>query len=279
MNDQVIFLYVLQAILGVVGLLMAYMVLKYLNRKALGMQTINDQMIKDKIYTSLLHWIVNIITGIIVIYKSNKLNHNLAVFIILMNAFVVIASVWQMSILLVIRYMSVFYQNFKNVLNNADNCLIIRIARSFVGFTALISVISMDVEDTIGYHLLTGNESNDDLSPFKPLTFAFFICLIILFLTQYKIEKFKKSMDSKAPFEQMKISTNRIEIGVLCISILIVLFMSLWKTDSINKLLKKILIVQFINANVIPIIFIFRNENMYSYFKRNSMMKLLCFKM
>ena len=86
-------------------------------------------------------------------------------------------------------------------------------------------------------------------------------------------------MDSQAPFEQMKISTHRIEIGVLTISILIALFMSLWKTDSINKLLKKILIVQFINANVIPIIFIVRNESMYSYFKRNSIMKLLCFKM
>ena len=86
-------------------------------------------------------------------------------------------------------------------------------------------------------------------------------------------------MDSQAQFDQMKISTNRIEIGLLCISILIVLFMSLWKTYSINKLLKKILIVQFINANVIPIIFIVRNESMYSYFKRNSIMKLLCFKM
>ena len=258
---------------------MAYTVLKYLNHKALGILTIKDQMIKDKIYTSLVHWIVNIITGIIVIYKSNPLNHNLALFIILMNAFVVIASVWQMSILLVIRYMSVFYQNFKNVMNNADDCLIVRITRSFVGFTALITVISMNVEDTIGYHLLTGNESNDDLSHFKPLTFAFFICLIILILTQYKIEKFKKSVDSQAQFDQMKISKNRIEIGVLCISILIVLFMSLWKTYSINKLLKKILIVQFINANVIPIIFIVRNENMYSYFKRNSIMKFLCFKM
>ena len=194
-----------------------------------------------------------------------------------MNAFVLIASVWQMSILLVIRYMSVFYRNFKNVMNNADDCLIVRITRSFVGFTALISVISMDVEDTIGYHLLTGNESNDDLSLFKPLTFAFLICLIILILTQYKIEKFKKSVDSQAQFDQMETSTNRIEIGVLCISILIVLFMALWKTDSVNEilLLKKILIVQFINTNVIPIIFIVRNENMCSYFKCN-IMKLLC---
>ena len=262
---------------GVIGILMAYMVLKYLNHKALGMQTINDQMIKDKIYTTLLYWIVNIITEIIVNYKSNPLNYNLALFIMLMNAFAIIASVWQMSILLVIRYMSVFYQK---LMNNVDECLIIRITRSFVGFTALISAIGIDFENLHGYEILTGEESKDDnLFPVKPIMFSLFICLLILILTQYQIEKFKKSVDSQAQFDQMKISTNRIEIGLLCISILIVLFMSLWKTYSINKLLKKILIVQFINANVIPIIFIVRNENMYSYFKRNSIMKLLCFKM
>ena len=256
---------------------MAYMVLKYLNHKALGMQTINDQMIKDKIYTSSLFWVVNIITEIFVNYKANPLNHNLALFIALMNAFVVIASVWQMSVLLVIRYMSVFYQN---VMNNVDDCLIIRITRSFVGLTALISAIAMDFENIHGFQILTGEESKDDnLFPVKPMILALFICLIILILTQYQIEKFKKSVDSQAQFDQMETSTNRIEICVLCISILIVLFTALLKTDSFDEILKKMLIVQFINTNVIPIIFIVRNENMYSYFKRNGMMKLLCFKM
>ena len=265
----------LQAISGVIGLLMAYMVLKYLNHKALGMQTINDQMIQDKIYTSSLYWFVNITTEIIFNYKANPLNHNLALFITLINAFVVIASVWQMSVLLVIRYMSVFYQN---VMNNVDDCLIIKITRSFVGLTALISAIAMEFENIHGYQLLTGKESKDDsLFPVKPMIFSLFICLIILILTQYQIEKFKKSVDSQAQFDQMETSTNRIEIGVLCISILIVLFMASWKTDSVNEilLLKKILIVQFINTNVIPIIFIVRNENMCSYFKCN-IMKLLC---
>ena len=153
MNKQVIFLYVLQAMSGVIGLFMAYMVLKYLNHKALGMQTINDQMIKDKIYTSLLYWIVNIITEIIVNYKSNPLNYNLALFIMLMNAFAIIASVWQMSIFLVIRYMSVFYQK---LINNVDDCLIIRITRSFVRLTALISAIGIDFENLHGYEILTG---------------------------------------------------------------------------------------------------------------------------
>ena len=123
---------------------------------------------------------------------------------------------------------------------------------------------------------MTGKDSNDDnLFPGKPVIFAAFICLIILILTQYQIEKFKKSVDSQAQFDQMETSTNRIEICVLCISILIVLFTALLKTDSFDKILKKMLIVQFINTNVIPIIFIVRNENMCSYFKCN-IMKLLC---
>ena len=74
MNNQVIFL--LQAISGVIGFLMAYTVLKYLNHKALGMQTINDQMIKDKIYISVLSWIDLLITEVIGEYKSQLLNHS-----------------------------------------------------------------------------------------------------------------------------------------------------------------------------------------------------------
>ena len=90
-----IFLYVLQAILGVIGLIMAYMVLKYLNHKALGMQTINDQMIKDNIYMSLLFWICIIIIEFIAEYKSNPLNHNEALFITLLKFIVGMAAVWQ----------------------------------------------------------------------------------------------------------------------------------------------------------------------------------------
>ena len=292
MNNEVIFLYVLQAILGVIGLIMAYMVLKYLNHKALGMQTINDQMIKDKIYISLLYWICMIIIEFIAEYKSNPLNHNEALFITLLKAIVEMASVWQMSIILMMRYMSVFYQN---VMSNVDDCLVVRITRSFVGFTAMMSAIMINFENIYVYRLLTGKESNDDnLTPAKPVVFAIFICLIILILTQYQIEKFKKTVDSQAQFDQLEASegnqefdcnykitnTNRIEIGVLGISVLVILFMSLWNadTDSYVKSLKHILTVQFITTNVVPIIFIVRNEKMYSIFKCN-IRKLLCCKM
>ena len=296
MNNEVIFLYALQAIMGLMGLLMAYMVLKYLNHKALGMQTINDQMIKDLIYISLLFWIDTIITEFIAEYKSNLLNHDVALFIIVLNVMVGIAAVWQMSMILIMRYMSVFYHV---VMNNVDDRLVTRVTRSFVGFTAIMSAMMINFENTFVYQFLTGGkESNDfNLLPVKPMILAVAICLIILILTQYKIEMFKKSVESQAAqFDQLEActskegnqdefyckynikNTHRIEITVLSITFLELVFMSLWETDSTDKLLLKILIVQFINTNVIPILFIVRNENMYTIFKYN-IRKLLCCKM
>ena len=290
MNNEVIFLYALQAIMGLMGLLMAYMVLKYLNHKALGMQTINDQMIKDLIYISLLFWIDTIITEFIAEYKANPLNHNVALFIILLNAMGVSAGIWQMSVILMMRYLSVFYQN---VLNNVDDCVVVRVTRSFVGFTAIMSAIMVDFENTYGYQLLTGGKDSDyDNLAAIPILFAVFICLIILILTQYHIENFKKIVDSQTRFDQLEeastgnqefgctkyniTNTYRIEIGVLSITVLVVLFMPLWKSDSAGKLLAKTLIVQFISTNAIPIMFIVRNENMYSYFKCKIMKLLGC---
>ena len=285
MNDEVIFLYAFQAIFGVMGLLMAYMVLKYLNHKALGMQTINDRMIKDLIYLSLLFWFDTTITEFIEEYKVNPLNHKVVLLILFLNAMTVSAGIWQMSVILMMRYMSVFYQN---LLNNVDDCVVVRVTRSFVIITSIMSAIMIDFENTYGYQLLTEKDSDYDNLAAIPILFAIFICMIILILTQYKIENFKKIVDSQTLFDQLEasnhnqefsctkykiINTNRIEVGVLSITVLFVLFMPLWKSDSKVKLLGKTLIVQFISTIAIPIIFIVRNENMYSYF-RCKIMKL-----
>ena len=173
------------------------MVLKYLSHKALGMQTVNDQMIKDMIFISLLYWIDSIITEFIAEYKSNPLNHDVALFIIVLNVMVGIAAVWQISMILIMRYMSVFYHV---VMNNVDDRLVKRVTRSFVGFTAIMSAMMIDFENTYVYQFLTdGKESNDfNLLPVKPMILAVAICLIILVLTQYKIEMFKKSVESQA---------------------------------------------------------------------------------
>ena len=61
MSSEWVFLYILNAILSIVGAFVGYLILKYLNQKALGMQTIYDQMIKDQIYLTLSLWTVQTI--------------------------------------------------------------------------------------------------------------------------------------------------------------------------------------------------------------------------
>ena len=65
MISEVIFLYIIRAIITILGILEAKIMLKYFNQKALGMQTIFDQMIKDKLYLSLLTCTCIIIVDIV----------------------------------------------------------------------------------------------------------------------------------------------------------------------------------------------------------------------
>ena len=78
MNIEKVFLYILQAISGLVGALIANITLKYLNNKALGMQTIFDQMVKYFVYNCICNYACNIATNIIVeflgMYKNKVAN-------------------------------------------------------------------------------------------------------------------------------------------------------------------------------------------------------------
>ena len=48
MKNQALFLYVLRAILGIAAIFIANTSLKYFNQKPLGMQTVLDQTLKEK---------------------------------------------------------------------------------------------------------------------------------------------------------------------------------------------------------------------------------------
>ena len=60
MNSENVFFYSILSFIGMVGIFIAFMVLRYLNRKALGMQTILDQMINDRIYLVISIWATDI---------------------------------------------------------------------------------------------------------------------------------------------------------------------------------------------------------------------------
>ena len=125
MSSEWVFLYILNAILSIVGAFVGYLILKYLNQKALGMQTIYDQMIKDQIYLSIINSAVRFLM-IIVIEYMNPINKTIALLINLLNFMLLSAKIWQFSIILLIRHLSVFYQN---LMNSVDEYLVKRVGK------------------------------------------------------------------------------------------------------------------------------------------------------
>ena len=125
MNSEKVFLYTLLVIIGVVGMLIAYLILKYLNQKPFGMQTIFDQMIKDQIFLSIINSVVRFLM-IFVIEYMNPINKTIALLINILNFMLLSAKIWQFSIILLIRHLSVFYQN---LMNSVDEYLVKRIGK------------------------------------------------------------------------------------------------------------------------------------------------------
>ena len=145
MNSKNIFFYAILSVIGMVGIFIAFMVLKYFNQKALGMQTILDQMIKDRIYLVMSIWATDIMV-IISIEFMTPLNPYIALTITFLNRVFLIAGIWQISAILVIRYLSIFYQN---LINCVDESLVKRVARSFVALISIISILISDLKLTV----------------------------------------------------------------------------------------------------------------------------------
>ena len=199
MNSEVVFYYILHTIFGIGGSFQAYLVLKYLNQKALGMQTILDQMIKDRIYLAMSIWATEIMV-IISIEFMTPLNPYIALTITFLNRVCLIAGIWQFSAILVVRYLSVFHQNLMNCI---DETLVKRVARSVVGFKSIISILISDLESTAIYQMMTtGKVLKYGLN--KLFIIAAILCLIILIVTQYKIEMFRKTVDLRGQLHQLQ---------------------------------------------------------------------------
>ena len=112
MNKEAILLYIFQAILGICTIFIAYVSLKYYRQKPLGMVTLFDQAIEDKIYLSTFSFLCNVILEVLAEYNYT------AVSIIVLVKILGTATAWQYSVIFVIRYLSVFHQN---VLNNIED--------------------------------------------------------------------------------------------------------------------------------------------------------------
>ena len=283
MNIEAIVLYVFSVMFGLLIVCVAYGVVRYLNKKALGMQTMVDQMVKDIIYLSVFFEIIHCI--IIIVQLTRPLSHYMAVLFTLVILFLRLSGLCQLSMIFLVRYLYVFH--YAN-LNMVDEKLMKRITRCSVGIlsTILLLMAMSNVENTILYQHFTDGDSIPVLNPVLALTV--FISLVIIIIIQFKIEMFKKSVDTKQ-FDQLesgedqfgncqylKLETYRIEVLILVFGILFTLslYWSINTGEDLN-LIKAIVSARFLQL-VFTLICIKRSEKMFSFFKNQIIIWFCC---
>ena len=286
MNPETIFWHTLHIVSAILGSFTAFIVLKYLNKKPLGMQTIFDELIKDFIYLNML----DCLTFIVAVAASYfpPLNHYTMNTILICRITMSSAVTYQLSILMLIRYLCVFYPTQMNNAHFARN-----LARLFVVYISFTTAIFIDKKNTPYYFIASGNNVEPEPLPKPPIIRLIMlgVNLMILIFTQYKIEKFNQSVDSQEQHveeaggefqnssDAYSKNTYRIVLLILCILItLVVLYFLLTPpgVHLIDIIFKLLAIKHIILHNVIPIIFIVRNELLFSFMKIQILKILKC---
>ena len=283
MNPEVIFWYTFHIVSTILGIFIAFMVLKYLDKKPLGMQTIFDELIKDFIYLNIL----DCLTFIVAVTASYfpPLNHYTINTIMICRITMSSAVFYQLSILMLIRYLYVFYPTQMNNAHFAKN-----LARLFVVYIAFTTAIFIDKKNTPYYNRVSGN--NVEPLPKPPILMLIMlgVNLMILIFTQYKIEKFNQSVDSQQQHVEeageeyqnfadiYSKNTYRILLLILCIlftSVVIYFLLTPW-VHWFDIIFRLIAIEHLILHNIIPIIFIVRNELLFCFMKIQILKILKC---
>ena len=283
MNPEVIFWYTFHIVSTILGSFIAFMVLKYLDKKPLGMQTIFDELIKDFIYLNILDWLT-FIAAVAASYFP-PLNHYTINTILICRITMSSAVFYQLSILMLIRYLCVFYPTQINNAHFAKN-----LARLVVVYIAFTTAIFIDKKNTPYYIIVSGN--NVEPLPKPPILMLIMLGfnLMILIFTQYKIEKFNQSVDSQLQHveeageeyqnfaDTYSKNTYRILLLMLCIlftSVVIYFLLTPW-VHWIDIILRLFAIKHMILHNIIPIIFIVRSEHLFCFMKIQILKILKC---
>ena len=285
MNTEAIVLYIFSVVFGLLIACVSYLVVTYLNKKALGMQTLVDQMVKDTIYLAIFFEIILSILRLIT-QLTRPISHSIAVLFTLVNQFSRLTGLWQLNMIFLMRYFYVFH--YAN-LNNIDEKLMKRITRCSVGILSMILTLMAigNVQNTHIYqHLIDG----DMIPGMNPIKMTAIISLVIIIIIQFKIEMFKKSVDTKK-FDQLesgedqfgkcqylKLETYRIEVLILVFGMLIM--MSLYWSmitsgDSNFKYLLFLVLEKFLTF-AFALICVKRNEKMFAFFKNQIITWFCC---
>ena len=149
-----------------------------------------------------------------------------------------------------------------------------------------------DLENTLYYQLLTqGYEKNTNFITAKPLFLILIFGLIILMITQYRIEVLKKSVKAKCTFNPLKMEnlkeenqgatcihanfdTHRAEIITVSFFVLTILIWLIIRPKDLSMKIMMGLFMRYVMLLTFFSLFILRNQKLYSFFKQQIFFKI-----
>ena len=291
MEIEALIIYILQVVFLLLESYITYLLLKYLKQKPLGMQTLLDKVVKDAITCILFHQILGVfIIGLIVEF-ARPLKDDVAFIITTLFRFSTVSRFWTIFSVIMVRYVLVFYPTYLDIF---DEIVTRRIIRCLVCIFSAIIVMA-DSTNNEKYYLLKGFDSLDIEKSPKFLTMLFIFLVIVLIITQYQIEKFKKSVDSQCfdnlktiqdgqeggerQRNQMDSNTYKTEIitGITLglLNAFFQLLVYLRHGDLYLNSLRKTLLLQ-VTTVILVLMFICKNEKIHDYMKHRIQSLIYC---
>ena len=147
--------------------------------------------------------------------------------------------------------------------------------RIFCALASLLSILFGDHVNGPDYAFLTNKKYDiNNISDQKNFKITIMANLVVLVLVQVKIEIYKKSIDGPQQIiddeenqesnTEYNKNTVRMVLGIICLTLLMTLVWCFQKDDMKGRL-RIIVAYNFILTNVLPIVLIKRNQNMYEF--------------
>ena len=285
MESGLVLILCLKIFFTVLATTIFYLVWKYINQKALGMQTLLDLMVKDYIrlltITPLINFLALIKIDEIFSQLDNNFKHYWSLGIFFINLVAFMSNIFQICASMIIRYLTIFHQS---KLNEIEDMTILNIARLSVGLlsfaTAIVNGFNPKRPPPI-YSYLMGKYSEDLLIDkfYVPKTMMVLAFLVMIIL-QIKIERYDKKLTSNLAKDQRseEISTFNFNIRtirnvIFCFCFILFLYFLLYlnlnskpiSQQAIMKLALTNLVMQIILTIVIPLFLIYRTQNLFIY--------------
>ena len=162
----------------------------------MGMQTILDKVVKDTILFLLFDQILRVFIMALIVEFARPLSDDILFIITTLLRFFSGLRFLNTFTIIMVRYILVFYHTYLNIFDEKVTRRIIRCLVCIL--SAMIAACDSGNNHMLMYYFLKGEETLFTKKSPKFMIMSISIIVIVLIITQYQIEKFKKSVDSQS---------------------------------------------------------------------------------